>query len=188
MREVVRGEVVEQTGDADRTNLKHLGIRPCGTPVGHGRKKHRGDEQPELQPQGGLCLYALDQVVVGQVVQMPGLRFMGTIPILAGDCGRVPGTGPGNEGPPLNSEHRMERQEILERLKALIHERFGIDPAGISGKTTQSELGIDSLLMVDMMLDVETELDMSFESMELPRNPDMDTIVDLVKRNMDRGA
>ncbi len=82
----------------------------------------------------------------------------------------------------------MERQEILERLKALIHERFGIDPAGISGKTTQSELGIDSLLMVDMMLDVETELDMSFESMELPRNPDMDTIVDLVKRNMDRGA
>src|SRR5690606_27995237 len=95
---------------------------------------------------------------------------------------------PPQRGPPQNSEHRMERQEILERLKALIHERFGIDPAGISGKTTQAELGIASLLMVDMMLDVETELDMSFESMDLPRNPDMDTIVDLVKRNMDRGA
>ena len=82
----------------------------------------------------------------------------------------------------------MQRQEILERLKALIHERFGIDPAGVTGSTTQAELGIDSLLMVDMMLDVETELDITFESMDLPRNPDLDTIVDLVKRNMDRDA
>ena len=82
----------------------------------------------------------------------------------------------------------MERQEILERLKALIHERFGIDPAGVTGSTTQAELGIDSLLMVDMMLDVETELDITFESMDLPRNPDLDTIVDLVQRNLERGA
>ena len=82
----------------------------------------------------------------------------------------------------------MQRQEILERLKALIHERFGIDPAGVTGSTTQAELGIDSLLMVDMMLDVETELGITFESMDLPRNPDLDTIVDLVKRNMDRDA
>ena len=82
----------------------------------------------------------------------------------------------------------MERQEILERLKALIHERFGIDPAGVTGSTTQAELGIDSLLMVDMMLDVETELGITFESMDLPRNPDLDTIVDLVERNLARDA
>ena len=81
----------------------------------------------------------------------------------------------------------MERQEILERLKALIHERFGIDPAGLTGATTQAEIGIDSLLMVDMMLDVETELGFTFESMDLPRNPDLDTIVDLVQRNMAAG-
>ena len=74
------------------------------------------------------------------------------------------------------------------RLKALIHERFGIDPAGVTGSTTQAELGIDSLLMVDMMLDVETELDITFESMDLPRNPDLDTIVDMVQRNLERGA
>ncbi|HEY0310718.1 MAG TPA: acyl carrier protein [Luteimonas sp.] len=80
----------------------------------------------------------------------------------------------------------MERQQVLERLKALIHERFGIDPAGVTGSTTQAELGIDSLLMVDMMLDVETELGFTFESMDLPRNPTMDTVVDLVLRNMAR--
>jgi acyl carrier protein len=80
----------------------------------------------------------------------------------------------------------MERQQILERLKALIHERFGVDPATLSGTTTQREIGIDSLLMVDMMLDVETELDFTFESMDLPPNPDLDTIVDLVDRNLRR--
>lgn len=80
----------------------------------------------------------------------------------------------------------MERQQILERLKALIHERFGVDPAGLAGSTTQAEIGIDSLLLVDMMLDVETELGFTFESMDLPRNPDLDTIVALVEQNMAR--
>lgn len=80
----------------------------------------------------------------------------------------------------------MERQEILERLKALIHERFGVDPTRLTGSTTQGEIGIDSLLLVDMMLDVETELDFTFESMDLPPNPDLDTIVDLVDRNLRR--
>ena len=40
--------------------------------------------------------------------------------------------------------------------------------------------------MVDMMLDLETGLGFSFESMDLPRNPDLDTIVALVDRNMAR--
>lgn len=78
----------------------------------------------------------------------------------------------------------MHREEILERLKALIHERFDVDPAGLSGRTTQAEIGIDSLLLVDMMLDVETELGFTFESMDLPKNPSLDTIVDLVQRNL----
>ena len=78
----------------------------------------------------------------------------------------------------------MERNEILSYLKAMLHERFGIDPATMSGSTTQEQLGIDSLLMVDMMLDLETALGFSFESMDLPRNPDLDTIVALVQRNM----
>jgi len=79
----------------------------------------------------------------------------------------------------------MERHEILEYLKAMLHEKFGLDPATLSGSTTQQDLGIDSLLMVDMMLDIETGLGFTFESMDMPRNPDLDAIVDLVERNLD---
>lgn len=82
----------------------------------------------------------------------------------------------------------MERQAILEYLKAMLHERFGLDPAALSGRTTQQEIGIDSLLMVDMMLDIETGLGFTFASMELPRNPDLDAIVDLIERNRGRPA
>ena len=82
----------------------------------------------------------------------------------------------------------MERAEILEYLKAMLHERFGLDPATLAGRTTQQEIGIDSLLMVDMMIDIETGLGFTFESMDLPRNPDLDAIVDLVERNMDKRA
>ena len=78
----------------------------------------------------------------------------------------------------------MERQDILEYLKAMLHERFGTDPATLSGNTTQQEIGIDSLLMVDMMLDIETGLGFTFESMDMPRNPNLDAIVDLVERNL----
>ena len=73
----------------------------------------------------------------------------------------------------------MERNEILSYLKAMLHERFGIDPATMSGSTTQEQLGIDSLLMVDMMLDIETGLGFTFESMDMPRNPNLDAIVDM---------
>ena len=78
----------------------------------------------------------------------------------------------------------MERREILEYLKATLHERFGLDPGALAGSTTQQEIGIDSLLMVDMMLDIETGLGFTFESMDLPRNPDLDAIVDLIQRNL----
>lgn len=80
----------------------------------------------------------------------------------------------------------MDREEILERLKALIHERFDADPSLLNGSTTQADIGIDSLLMVDMMLDVETDLGFTFEAMDLPKNPSLDVIVDLVQRNLAR--
>lgn len=82
----------------------------------------------------------------------------------------------------------MQRQAILEYLKTMLHERFGLDPASLSGRSTQQEIGIDSLLMVDMMLDIETGLDFTFASMDLPRNPDLDAIVGLIERNLGQTA
>lgn len=78
----------------------------------------------------------------------------------------------------------MQREEIFERIKALIAERFELPLDSMSMDTTQSDLQIDSILMVDLMMDVEERLDFTFDSIELPRNPTLGSIVDLVEKSI----
>jgi hypothetical protein len=61
------------------------------------------------------------------------------VPVPAGYPDPAPATRAGHP----RTEFTMDRGEILERLKALIHERFGVDPSGLDGSTTQAEIGID---------------------------------------------
>lgn len=78
----------------------------------------------------------------------------------------------------------MERDQILDKLKAMLQERFSIDPTTVHAGTHRSEMGLDSILMVDLMLDVETELGLSFDTMELPPDPTLGDVADLVARNL----
>ncbi len=80
----------------------------------------------------------------------------------------------------------MQREDIFERLKALVAERFEVPPDSMSMDTTQSDLQIDSILMVDLMMDVEERLNFTFDSLELPRNPTLGSIVDLVDKSMNK--
>ena len=80
----------------------------------------------------------------------------------------------------------MEQAQILVKLKHMLQERFGIDPDEISGQTRRADMGIDSILMVDLMLDIETELNFTFDSMELPPNPSLDDVCALIGRNLQR--
>ncbi len=80
----------------------------------------------------------------------------------------------------------MTHDAILDRLKAMLHDRFAIDPATISGSTRRADMGIDSILMVDLMLDIETEMGFAFESMELPPNPSLDDVTALIRQNLDK--
>jgi acyl carrier protein len=82
----------------------------------------------------------------------------------------------------------MDRANILDALKVLMQERFDVKPEGLHGHTRQNDIGIDSILLVDLMLDIESKLDFTFENMDLPRNPSLDEIVDLVEANMGRPA
>lgn len=54
----------------------------------------------------------------------------------------------------------------------------------MTASTTQSDLGIDSILMVNLMMDVEEAFDIKIKDIDLPKNPTMDDIVTLVERNL----
>lgn len=77
----------------------------------------------------------------------------------------------------------MEKQDIMERLVALLQEKFGTDPGSVTLQTRQQDLGIDSILLVDLMLDIEDRLGFSFQSMTLPPNPSIDDICELIRQN-----
>jgi len=78
----------------------------------------------------------------------------------------------------------MRRDDIFDTIKLLIAERFDVPADSLSLETTQQELRIDSILMVDLMMDVEERLGFTFDSLELPKNPSLGAIVDLVDDNL----
>lgn len=78
----------------------------------------------------------------------------------------------------------MDKNSIMSRLGTLLHERFDVDPSAVAPDTRLSELGIDSMLSADMMLDIEDALGFTFKHMDLPRDPTLQDVVDLVHASM----
>ena len=82
----------------------------------------------------------------------------------------------------------MDKEQVLAKLKEMLHERFSIDMSQLRGDTRRADIGIDSILMVDLMLDIETELDFTFDMMDLPSNPSLDEVSELILRNLNKSA
>ena len=80
----------------------------------------------------------------------------------------------------------MQRDEIFETLKALVAERFEVAADSLSLETTQADLQIDSILMVDLMMDIEERLSFTFDSLDLPKNPSLNAIVDLIDQSINK--
>lgn len=75
-----------------------------------------------------------------------------------------------------------DQAELLSKLKKLLQERFSIDPSNMTESSRLGDLGIDSLHIVDVLLDVETELDVTFENLSLPPNPTLLEICEEISR------
>jgi acyl carrier protein len=71
---------------------------------------------------------------------------------------------------------------ILLQLKRLLHEQFSLDPQSLSDTTRLGEFGIDSLHLVNVLLNVETEMGVTFENFSLPPNPSLAEICEEIAR------
>nr|WP_255357249.1 acyl carrier protein [Lysobacter sp. Root690] len=78
----------------------------------------------------------------------------------------------------------MLRDEILDKLKSMIVDKFDLKPESVSASTTQGELGIDSIIMVDLMMDVEERFGIEFRELQFPKNPSLNDIADLIEANL----
>lgn len=78
----------------------------------------------------------------------------------------------------------MKRTEIVDTVMDMIHENMGIDRSTLSESTSQTDLGVDSILMVDLMLALEDRLGFSFKSLDMPKNPTIADIVSMVEKEL----
>lgn len=66
--------------------------------------------------------------------------------------------------------------QILNKLLSTLHQRFAINIDNLDTSSRLSDMGIDSLHLVDVMLDMENEFGFRFESLSLPPNPSLEQI------------
>lgn len=78
----------------------------------------------------------------------------------------------------------MQTSMIFETLSELIAERHGASATPLTPATRQSDLGIDSILMLDLLMDIEDRFGFRFRSMDLPRDPALSDLVALIETGL----
>jgi acyl carrier protein len=78
----------------------------------------------------------------------------------------------------------LTTDDIVSKLKNILDERFGIDTRAIDEGTRLGDIGIDSLHIVDMMLDIEIDMDFNFEDLSLPPNPSLGEMSAAIQKNL----
>lgn len=78
----------------------------------------------------------------------------------------------------------MDNADILNRIQTSLHDRFGLDVAQLHEGARLRDLGVDSLHVVEIMLDLETELGTSLVDLSFPPNPTLGEVVAVIAKNL----
>jgi len=55
----------------------------------------------------------------------------------------------------------LNASDAVTKIKGILHDQFDIDTAALDESSKLTDLGIDSLHLVDVMLEIETELNIT---------------------------
>lgn len=81
------------------------------------------------------------------------------------------------QGLTLDSEH------VKGVIIGFLHSRFDISPEKITAETTLRDVGLDSMAMLEVMLELEDVLGIKMKDLSIPPNPSMRDVIALVERN-----
>ena len=83
--------------------------------------------------------------------------------------------------------NEMDADRIKTMVVDFLVERFELPRERVLGSTPLRELGLDSIMMLDVMLDVEDRLGVKLRDLAMPGNPKIDDITALIERNLAAG-
>jgi acyl carrier protein len=71
-------------------------------------------------------------------------------------------------------------QKVIERIIELVRENFPSAAANVSGAKSLTELGLDSLDIVDLMWTIESDFSIKFNNEELQKITSLDLMAALI--------
>lgn len=74
--------------------------------------------------------------------------------------------------------------DLVEKIKGALKERFAIDVTQVDERSRLRDLGVDSLHVLEIMLDMESELGIKLEDLLVPPNPSLGEVAAAIERNM----
>jgi acyl carrier protein len=78
-----------------------------------------------------------------------------------------------------------ERTRIEQMVQEFLAERFELPPERLLPDTALRDLGLDSMIMLDVLLDAEDRLGVKLRDLAMPANPKIGDITTLIVRNLD---
>ena len=62
-----------------------------------------------------------------------------------------------------------DANQIFASLQQFLNERFDLEPTGLTREATLRSVGLDSMMVLDVMLEVEDRLGVKLDDMSLPK-------------------
>ncbi|MDP1952197.1 MAG: phosphopantetheine-binding protein [Betaproteobacteria bacterium] len=78
----------------------------------------------------------------------------------------------------------MDDNDILNKIRASLVERFGLEPSQLAADVRLRDLGADSMHILEIMLDLEAELGVSLSDLTLPPNPTLGEVAAVISKNL----
>lgn len=78
----------------------------------------------------------------------------------------------------------MDKAILLTKIQANLHDRFGIEVSRLAETSRMRDLGMDSMHVLEIMLDLETDLGIKLGDLSLPPNPSLSEVVDVIAQNV----
>ena len=83
---------------------------------------------------------------------------------------------------------KLNPQQLESLVKEFFTEHFDIPNETMTAQTTVRELGIDSIMMLGILLDMEDKLAIKLTDLSMPAHPKISDVVAMIERNLAAGA
>jgi acyl carrier protein len=86
----------------------------------------------------------------------------------------------------MTTKHTTE--QLAQKIKDALVNTFGIDSTLIVADARMRDLGVDSLHVVEILLDLEAELGVKLTDLSFPPNPTLEDVAQTIQKNLSASA